>query len=72
MIIEKICPDDENPITDNTDATKTKKNVKKIFYSIKIIGILNMIANIVDNFTHGIAVAGSFQASHKVRTHFVA
>ena len=29
------------------------------------MGILNLTANIVDNFTHGIAVAGSFQASLK-------
>lgn len=34
--------------------------------SFKTFGILNAAANIVDNFTHGIAVAGSFQASFKV------
>lgn len=44
-----------------------KKKVKtSILHSIKIMGLLNLFANVIDNFTHGIAVAGSFQASHKV------
>ena len=34
---------------------------------LKTVGLLNLIANIIDNFTHGIAVAGSFQASFKVK-----
>jgi hypothetical protein len=51
MIIEKVFPDDQEQFVN----------------SIKIMGVLNLIANIVDNFTHGIAVAGSFQASHKVK-----
>lgn len=33
---------------------------------IKISGYLNLFANCVDNFTHGLAVAGSFLVSHKV------
>jgi zinc transporter 13 len=64
MIIEKMCPDDEDPF-DDKDQQKIKP--KHILYSIKVIGVLNMLANVVDNFTHGIAVAGSFQASHKVQ-----
>jgi hypothetical protein len=51
LVIERVFPDDEQ---------------EHVIRSIKIMGILNLIANIVDNFTHGIAVAGSFQASHKV------
>ncbi len=62
MIIEKICADD----VEESTTVNSSNQYKSIFYSIKIIGILNMLANIVDNFTHGIAVAGSFQASHKV------
>ncbi|XP_030056785.1 zinc transporter ZIP13 isoform X2 [Microcaecilia unicolor] len=33
---------------------------------IKISGYLNLLANIIDNFTHGMAVAGSFLVSNKV------
>ncbi|XP_043938829.1 zinc transporter ZIP13 isoform X1 [Protopterus annectens] len=34
--------------------------------SIKISGYLNLLANCIDNFTHGLAVAGSFLVSKKV------
>uniref|UniRef100_A0A4W3HLA3 Zinc transporter ZIP13 n=1 Tax=Callorhinchus milii TaxID=7868 RepID=A0A4W3HLA3_CALMI len=34
--------------------------------AIKISGYLNLIANLIDNFTHGLAVAGSFLVSRKV------
>lgn len=30
-------------------------------------GYLNLLANCIDNFTHGLAVAGSFLVSKKVR-----
>ncbi|CAM9592629.1 unnamed protein product [Lampetra planeri] len=33
---------------------------------LQISGYLNLFANCVDNFTHGLAVAGSFLVSHKV------
>ncbi|CAD5111043.1 DgyrCDS395 [Dimorphilus gyrociliatus] len=33
---------------------------------IKTTGWLNLIANVIDNFTHGLAVAGSFCVSNKV------
>ncbi|XP_049922059.1 LOW QUALITY PROTEIN: zinc transporter ZIP13 [Epinephelus moara] len=33
---------------------------------IKISGYLNLLANCIDNFTHGLAVAGSFLVSKKV------
>jgi zinc transporter 13 len=32
----------------------------------QIIGYLNLFANAVDNFTHGLAVAASFIAGNKV------
>ncbi|XP_074415869.1 zinc transporter ZIP13, partial [Austrofundulus limnaeus] len=34
---------------------------------IKTSGYLNLLANCIDNFTHGLAVAGSFLVSKKVR-----
>ncbi|KAM4723157.1 zinc transporter ZIP13 [Rhinophrynus dorsalis] len=34
--------------------------------SIKVCGYLNLLANTIDNFTHGMAVAGSFLVSKKV------
>ncbi|PVD29650.1 hypothetical protein C0Q70_08905 [Pomacea canaliculata] len=33
---------------------------------IKVSGYLNLFANVVDNFTHGLAVAGSFLISYRV------
>ncbi|KAK7474327.1 hypothetical protein BaRGS_00034462 [Batillaria attramentaria] len=35
---------------------------------IKVSGYLNLFANVVDNFTHGLAVAGSFLVSARVGT----
>lgn len=40
--------------------TQTKKE------NIKISGYLNLFANCVDNFTHGLAIAGSYLVSRKV------
>lgn len=34
--------------------------------NIKISGYLNLFANVIDNFTHGLAVGGSFIVSNKV------
>ncbi|XP_052772001.1 zinc transporter ZIP13-like [Mya arenaria] len=34
--------------------------------SIKVSGYLNLAANVIDNFTHGLAVAGGFLVSNKV------
>lgn len=34
--------------------------------NIKVCGYLNLLANTIDNFTHGMAVAGSFLVSKKV------
>ena len=48
-----------------------KNAIYLIFQNVKNVGILNLIANIIDNFTHGIAVAGSFQASFKVKIAFL-
>jgi hypothetical protein len=34
---------------------------------IQVSGYLNLLANTIDNFTHGLAVAASFLVSKKVR-----
>lgn len=44
------------------DASSDKKTVKKE-KSKHITGYLNLMANIIDNFTHGLAVGGSFLVS---------
>lgn len=37
-----------------------------MFDGFQVIGYLNLLANSIDNFTHGLAVAGSFVVSTKV------
>ena len=64
LTIEKIFPDNNDHIDTKKKQMYTKK--KTFFNSIKTVGVLNLVANVIDNFTHGIAVAGSFQASIKV------
>ncbi|XP_026071217.1 zinc transporter ZIP13-like isoform X2 [Carassius auratus] len=49
---------DSKPNPDISLYTKPKK--------IKTSGYLNLLANCIDNFTHGLAVAGSFLVSRKV------
>ncbi|XP_071494966.1 zinc transporter ZIP13-like [Diadema antillarum] len=46
-----------------SSAEKTEQETQK---KIKVVGYLNLLANFIDNFTHGIAVAGSFLISKKV------
>lgn len=47
------------------DASGNKKTVKKE-KSKHITGYLNLMANIIDNFTHGLAVGGSFLVSMRL------
>ena len=35
-------------------------------FLLQVVGYLNLLANSIDNFTHGLAVAGSFIVSTKV------
>lgn len=46
--------------TQCTDSTEDKTS------NIKVSGYLNLLANVIDNFTHGLAVGGSFLVSNKV------
>uniref|UniRef100_A0A665WR01 Zinc transporter ZIP13 n=2 Tax=Echeneis naucrates TaxID=173247 RepID=A0A665WR01_ECHNA len=43
-----------------------QQSLQKRSEKIKISGYLNLLANCIDNFTHGLAVAGSFLISKKV------
>lgn len=38
-----------------------------VLHLLQTSGYLNLLANCIDNFTHGLAVAGSFLVSKKVR-----
>lgn len=44
-----------------------KSVYKLFFFNLQTSGYLNLLANCIDNFTHGLAVAGSFLVSKKVR-----
>ncbi|XP_038046234.1 zinc transporter ZIP13-like [Patiria miniata] len=48
----------------STTMTNHKADDKEA--KVKVIGYLNLLANFIDNFTHGLAVAGSFLISNKV------
>ncbi|CAF0722386.1 unnamed protein product [Brachionus calyciflorus] len=61
LSLEKFFSDD----LDDSQGSADSPSKLKSFLSIKILGLLNLFANVIDNFTHGIAVAGGFQASIK-------
>lgn len=46
--------------------SSTQLNLQERPEKIKTSGYLNLLANCIDNFTHGLAVAGSFLVSKKV------
>lgn len=75
LILEKTFCDDKNEeqtssnsvpkvATGNGMNGNTKERPKGD--RIKVSGYLNLLANTIDNFTHGMAVAGSFLVSRKV------
>ncbi|KAJ7995013.1 hypothetical protein DPEC_G00255500 [Dallia pectoralis] len=47
-------------------STNPKSSLQQVPNKIKMSGYLNLLANCIDNFTHGLAVSGSFQVSRKV------
>ncbi|XP_033757530.1 zinc transporter ZIP13-like [Pecten maximus] len=56
-------------IKDNTKQKEiSKKSSNEVSNSqpIKISGYLNLLANVIDNYTHGLAIGGSFLVSSKV------
>lgn len=52
--------------TDNVDSPRDSCEESPAEEQIKVIGYLNLLANSIDNFTHGLAVAGSFLVSTKM------
>lgn len=52
--------------TDGSIVESHDKKVEKPKDKIKTFGYLNLLANCIDNFTHGLAVAGSFAVSNQV------
>ncbi|XP_075423583.1 zinc transporter ZIP13 isoform X2 [Ascaphus truei] len=78
LMLEKAFLCDQQPDTDSTPNASllngkhdpsTKQGAlgqKPAGSSIKASGYLNLLANTIDNFTHGMAVAGSFLVSKKV------
>ncbi|XP_041074721.1 zinc transporter ZIP13-like [Polyodon spathula] len=50
----------------NNSAKKPKTMLHQTTENIKTSGYLNLLANCIDNFTHGLAVGGSFLVSRKV------
>ncbi|KAK7913217.1 hypothetical protein WMY93_013428 [Mugilogobius chulae] len=51
--------------TDSWKSSK-QKSLQQTSQKIKTSGYLNLLANCIDNFTHGLAVGGSFLVSKKV------
>ena len=69
MAIEMLLSEDETAVnSDDTCDQSTQENrggkdSKNASESIAISGYLNLLANVVDNFTHGLAIGGSYQNS---------
>lgn len=68
VIIEKLCQapklepiDGPNEAENNNVDIKTSAQIHK-----EVSGYLNLMANVIDNFTHGMAVGGSFLFSWRV------
>ncbi|XP_052254476.1 zinc transporter ZIP13-like [Dreissena polymorpha] len=53
-------------VTSDVKITAKKADKSKEKDNIKVSGYLNLAANVIDNFTHGLAVAGGFLVSSKV------
>ncbi|KAM6980642.1 zinc transporter ZIP13 [Aplochiton taeniatus] len=49
-----------------SSSSTQKIHLEEVPDKIKTSGYLNLLANCIDNFTHGLAVAGSFQVSRKM------
>ncbi|KAK3094884.1 hypothetical protein FSP39_007473 [Pinctada imbricata] len=59
---------DKQQVLEQKNATLSKNcsSDQSFSESIKVSGYLNLLANVIDNFTHGLAVGGSFLVSNKV------
>ncbi|CAF0781073.1 unnamed protein product [Didymodactylos carnosus] len=74
MLIEKIFPDasdqqeadEENVFSHKRDEPRVDQTLRKRQTTKQTTGWLNLLANMIDNFTHGLAIGGSFAFSNKV------
>uniref|UniRef100_A0A3B4Z159 Zinc transporter ZIP13 n=1 Tax=Stegastes partitus TaxID=144197 RepID=A0A3B4Z159_9TELE len=60
LLLEKMFPDQDGA---EDPASESDLNFNS---AVRTSGYLNLLANCIDNFTHGLAVAGSFLVSKKV------
>lgn len=56
----------DNKSSDTVTSTAVSGEQHDTEENVKVLGYLNLLANSIDNFTHGLAVAGSFVVSTKV------
>ena len=67
MAIEMFLSEDESAVNPSCDGVETSVVTSKLDESeapsIAISGYLNLLANVVDNFTHGLAIGGSYHNS---------
>lgn len=61
IVVEMLAGHDSSTSTPHNNNTKGDSGSAKK----EVTGYLNLIANGIDNFTHGLAVAGSFMVSYK-------
>uniref|UniRef100_A0A8C2YZT9 Zinc transporter ZIP13 n=1 Tax=Cyclopterus lumpus TaxID=8103 RepID=A0A8C2YZT9_CYCLU len=72
LLLEKMFPDRDSheELASNSDLNSNSavsvSAEMSLEMSIPTCGYLNLLANCIDNFTHGLAVAGSFLVSKKV------
>ncbi|XP_028403195.1 zinc transporter ZIP13-like [Dendronephthya gigantea] len=65
--VRKRNKESENKNSDETkECSQKDSHVPSKEKEIKVVGYLNLLANCIDNFTHGLAVSGSFLVSRKV------
>uniref|UniRef100_A0A3Q4BPR9 Zinc transporter ZIP13 n=1 Tax=Mola mola TaxID=94237 RepID=A0A3Q4BPR9_MOLML len=65
LLLEKMFPDQESQEDNTSDSDLNFNSAVSVHIEITS-GYLNLLANCIDNFTHGLAVAGSFLVSKKV------
>ena len=65
--IRKRTKESNSKQTEKTEkCSHNEQNAPPKEKEIKVVGYLNLLANCIDNFTHGLAVSGSFLLSRKV------
>lgn len=66
IVVEMMAGHDTaSPQNNNNNNNSTKEDAGGTTGKKEVSGYLNLIANGIDNFTHGLAVAGSFMVSYK-------